>query len=89
MNSLLENQITALKLQLNMAYQKEELMRKIGGANNLGFFQYYFDMLPGFRTKYECFNHVNEQYFDLFGEYRYTDYNSFRKQYNSKIHKLK
>lgn len=59
-----------------------ELYRQLGGRTPLGFYRYYFNELPFQKTNTECFNHVNEIYFELFGEYRYEDYDSFRKQYN-------
>lgn len=59
-------------------FEKYNLSITLGGRSPFGFFQYYFYELPHHRTKIEAFNHVNELYFDLFGEYRYEDYNSFR-----------
>lgn len=66
--------------------QKEnKLLRTLGTRQ--GFFNYYFEMLPQCRTNVECFNHVNDLHLDLFGEYRYETYNSFRQllNYNLKI----
>ena len=55
-----------------------KLLRLLGTRQ--GFFQYYFDELPRHKTYIECFNEINEKHFDLFGEYRYESYDSFRKQ---------
>lgn len=66
-------EVTRLKKEL-------KITRQLGTRQ--GFFQYYFEELPKHRTNVECFNAVNDKYFDLFGEWRYTDYNSFRKQAN-------
>lgn len=63
-------------------YQENELRKELGGIKPFGFYRYYFNELPQHATKIECFNHVNELYFDLFGEYRYEEWNSFRNQYN-------
>lgn len=37
----------------------------------------YFDELDNHRTYQECFNAINMRYFDLVGEYLYSDYDSF------------
>jgi hypothetical protein len=66
-------EVTALR-------KENQLLRQL--ATREGFFQYYFEQLPKHRTNVECFNAVNDTYCDLFGEWRYTDYNSFRKQAN-------
>ena len=58
---------------------EEHALMKILGTNS-GFFKYYFDMLPKFKSQTQCFNAVNLLYYKLWGEYRYSDYNSFRKQ---------
>ncbi len=47
-----------------------------------GFFKLYFKELPNHRTYVECFNELNERYFDLVGEYRYSGWNSFRRRLN-------
>lgn len=46
-------------------------------ATTEGFFQLYFDALPEHRTQVECFNAINEKYFDLVGEYKFSEYRSF------------
>lgn len=66
-NTELKNQVDLLKLF----------------ATRIGFFQHYFTQLANFKTKKECFDAVNEEYFTLLEEYRYEDYNSFRKQINN------
>jgi hypothetical protein len=64
-----------------IALKKEiRLMRQL--ATRQGFFQYYFEELPRHRTNVECFHTVNDKYCDLFGEWRYESYDSFRKQAN-------
>lgn len=68
----------ALKEELAKIQAENLLMRTLG--TNQGFFQHYFEQLRNHRTQIECFNSVNEQYFDFFGEYRYSCYNSFRRQ---------
>lgn len=51
-------------------------MTKLGKSN--GFFQLYFDCLSQFPTQIETFNYVNDLYFELWGEYKYSYYDSFR-----------
>lgn len=63
-----------------------EVMRKIATAT--GFYEYFFSVLSIFPTRSEAFNYVNDLYYELFGEYRYTSYNSFldsnRKRYEKR-----
>lgn len=73
--------------QLQEIYEQNQLMKKLG--NSTGFFQCYFKELGEIigdrqkhRTNVEAFNYVNDLYFDLFGEYKYSGYNSFRHQLN-------
>ena len=65
---------------VNTLLMENKLLRKLGTRQ--GFFQYYFERLPKHRTQAECFHEVNGLYFDLFGEERYTDFDSFRKMRN-------
>jgi hypothetical protein len=53
-----------------------KILKKLGTAE--GFYQYFFEQLPKHRTNLECFNHVNDLHLDLFGEYRYSSWHSFR-----------
>ncbi len=78
-------QITALKFE-NLNLKKENEILKMF-ATRVGFFQYYFSQLEHFKTKKECFDAVNEKYFDLLGEYRYESYTSFRVCINIDIKK--
>lgn len=67
--------------------QKYQLSIHLGGRTPLGFYRYYFNDLEYHRTQTDCFNHVNELYFDLYGEYRYDSYDTFRKCYNRALTK--
>jgi hypothetical protein len=71
-----------VKTQIGEFRFPENLYRQLGTRS--GFFQYYFKQLdnPKYRTYVECFNAVNDLHFELFGEYRYESYDSFRKQVN-------
>ena len=62
--------------------EKYRLSVQLGGKSALGFYQYYFNDLKYHRTQYECFNHVNTMYFEIYGEYRYETYQSFANQFN-------
>ena len=80
-----------IEKQLNEMRQQVELMRSL--ATRSGFFKQYFKELarkeqgkPVHRTNYECFNHLNTVYFDLFGEYKYSTYNSFHVSYTNYLH---
>lgn len=66
---------------MNTAQQIQELqaennLLKLLGSEN-GFYIFYFQQLKFHRTNIETFNHCNDLYLDLFGEYRYSDYRSF------------
>ena len=61
--------------EIKQLQQENNLMRQLGTAT--GFYEYYFKQLKYHRTNIECFNTVNDLYFDLYGEYRYSSYYSF------------
>lgn len=82
----MNEQQSNIREELERIYQENRLMRILGTKS--GFFQYYFDQLKEHRTQYECFNAVNEKHYELFGEYRYDNYNSFRNQFNKNTHLL-
>lgn len=66
----------SINAQLQELQEQNQLMRQL--ATPAGFFEYFFKQLPHHNTQVECFNAINETYFDLFGEYRYSSYYSFR-----------
>ena len=51
-----------------------------------GFFKLYFKELPSHRTTVEAFNALNDRYFSLVGEYRYSNLQSFRNQLQTSIY---
>jgi len=51
-------------------------MRKL--CTSSGFYKYYFLHLKNFETAKQCFDFVNQFYYDLFGQYRYTSYKRFK-----------
>lgn len=62
--------------QLAELENQNNLMRQL--ATPKGFYDYWFKNLPKFRTRNECFLYVNDLFYDFFGEYRYSTYNSFQ-----------
>ena len=69
MNHLTHKELTQDDLGLYFFYRHHGLHK--------GFFQRYFNLLPKARTNVEAFNLVNEEYFTLFSEHKYSSYNSF------------
>jgi hypothetical protein len=67
----------AQKIEIEKLKKENELMRKLSTVD--GFFIYYFSQCPVHKTNIEAFNTVNQKYFDLFGEFRYSDIHSFKK----------
>jgi hypothetical protein len=78
---------TDLQQQIDKLRLENQIMKMI--ATPSGFFKYYFEKLKddNFKTDIACFNYVNELYFEFFGVYKYTDYNSFRKLKNKTFKK--
>lgn len=72
MNELTSAQIT----DLNELLSENKLMKLL--ARRQGFFDYYFSECKNHKTNHAAFDAVNELYYDLFGEYRYSDYNVFK-----------
>lgn len=61
--------------QIEELQAQNKIMRQL--ATTTGFYEYYFKQLKHHRTNFDCFNYVNDLYFNIFGEYRYSSYNSF------------
>lgn len=69
---------------INLAQEEKyrvqvEIIRQI--ATPVGFYSYFFSLLPTKefkdKTRFEVFNYVNDLHFELFGEYKYSSYQSF------------
>lgn len=67
----------AQQIEIEKLKKENELMRQLSTVD--GFFIYYFSQCPVNKTNVEAFNFVNQKYFDLFGEYRYSDHDSFKR----------
>lgn len=67
-------------------YRKQvELMRQL--YTFLGFYNYWYERLPLFTTRKECFEDANTLHYELFGAYRYSDYDSFMTQRKRQLKK--
>jgi hypothetical protein len=53
------------------------IMRKL--STRKGFYSRYFSNLKISETAIEAFNLVNKEYHSLFGNHRFTDYESFKR----------
>ena len=62
---------------------ENQLIKKL--ATNVGFYNYFFEMLKTSKTNLEAFEKANDQYFDFFGEYKYSCHKSFTVVHNRKI----
>lgn len=63
------------KSEIEKQQKQIDEMRQL--ATWQGFYDYYFRKLEDFRTNADCFEAVNQRYFDYFGEFRYSSYESF------------
>lgn len=72
MNHLTSAQITDLEQLLS----ENKIMKQL--ARRQGFFDYYFAECKNHKTNHAAFDAVNDLYFELFGVYRYSDYNTFK-----------
>lgn len=70
----------AMRIQLEKLEKQVIEMRKL--STRKGFYEQYFKELKTARTNTEAFNNINERYHSLFGNYRYSDWNSFKKMTN-------
>jgi hypothetical protein len=78
------NQIEIANREIERLKKITDLMRKL--ATNDGFYHYYVSRLGKHKNNRECFEEVNDLFFELFGEYKYSSYGSFKSIW-SRIHK--
>lgn len=64
------------KKELDQLLHENKIMRQISCTK--GFFNYYFTECKNHTTNHAAFDAVNDLYFELFGETRYRDYNTFK-----------
>lgn len=74
----------ALQIEIEKLKKQNELMRQLSTVEGFSF--YYYTNCKNHSTNKEAFNFVNDQYYELFGEYRYSDFHSFKRVliYNSR-----
>jgi len=75
----------ALRIYIEKIEKENELLRKFSTVK--GFYDEYFAELPKVNSNKEAFDNVNEVYFSLYGKYKYSDFNSFKRvsnYYNNK-----
>lgn len=73
--------------EISKLQSENEQMRQL--ATRQGFYTVYFQECKTAASNVEAFNKVNDLYHSLFGEYRYSDHNSFKamQHYYGKKHK--
>lgn len=67
----------ALQIEIERLKKQTELMRQLSTFDGFSF--YYFKECKNQKTNKDAFNHVNDLYFELFGEYRYSDFHTFKR----------
>lgn len=70
----------ALRIYIAKLEKENELMKKL--STTTGFYGEYFKELKTAKSNKSAFDNINEIYHELFGEYRYSDWNSFKKMTN-------
>jgi hypothetical protein len=73
MNQYEEN---ALRIYIAKIEKENERLRLLSSSK--GFYAEYFKELITAKSNKEAFDTVNEEYYKLFGIYRYSDWNSFK-----------
>lgn len=68
-----------LARQAELQRLREDLDFARTAGSSQGFFELYFKSLPDARTNKEAFEQLNEKYYEVFGEYKYQNLNSFKK----------
>lgn len=73
----MENLEIAYKALLERKQKEIDLIRLL--VKRGGFYQYYFKICNEHKTREDAFEYLNNLYFELVGEFRYSSYDSFRK----------
>lgn len=68
--------LAELQNYIELLEKENAIMRKL--STRKGFFAHYFSKLKTSESVVDAFNAVNKQYHSLFGQYRFTDYESFK-----------
>jgi hypothetical protein len=70
-----------MRLNPNRKLEKEKTQSCVN-SQPLKAFMMYFIKLRTAKSNTEAFNQVNEDYYGLFGHYRYSDWNTFKRMTN-------
>jgi len=73
----MENLEIAVQAENDKLKKKLDLIRLL--VKRGGFYQYYFKICNEHKTREDAFEYLNNLYFELVGEFRYSSYDSFRK----------
>lgn len=65
-----------LRIEIERLEAKISKMKQL--STTADFFKYYFSKLKEYESNIACFDAVNEEYYNLFGKNRYSDYSTFR-----------
>jgi hypothetical protein len=65
-----------MKIENLTTPQKTVIALKL--KSTASFFRQYFEYLPKFETQKACFIFLNDIYFDVYGEDKYSGFQSFR-----------
>ncbi|WP_281321996.1 hypothetical protein [Flavobacterium aestivum] len=77
----------ALRIHIEKLEKKVVIMQKLSTIE--GFYSEFFEKLKTAPSNKSAFNEVNETYFELFGKYRYSDFNTFKVITNRNNKKIK
>ena len=75
--------IAELWQRIEKLQDRQQRIKLLGSKN--GFLEAFFRKLPNAETRNEAFNDLNEEYYEIFGEYRFTSYDSFRASYRNTL----
>lgn len=70
--------LTELQQVVNRLESQLLEMKKL--STTQGFFNVYFEQLKNCLTQTEAFNVVNEQYYRLFGQYRFSSFTVYQQR---------
>lgn len=82
-----QQRLLALQHERDKLQKENERMRKLYTFQ--GFYTEFFNYLKNCKTHEEAFDLLNEEYFQLFGFYKYKDHQSFKSacKYHLKLNK--
>lgn len=83
---LLPAEENALRIYIAKLEAENAIMRKLSTTE--GFYSEFFEKLKTAASNKLAFDEVNEAYYKLFGKYRYSDFNTFKRvtnYYNNKV----